>query len=50
MSDENKDQPQASEPKKPYHKPVLVDYGSVAAITLGSLSKQTDGASGFSMT
>lgn len=52
MSDENQDQPQASDKpaKKPYTKPKLVDYGSVAAITLGSLQKQSDAGSGQAMT
>jgi hypothetical protein len=33
--------------KKPYEKPVLTEYGSVAKLTRSSTGSQSDGASGM---
>lgn len=32
--------------RRPYHQPVLTEYGSVTKLTQGSLTLQADGSSG----
>jgi len=40
----------AAEPKRPYTQPRLIEYGSIAKLTHGTLTKQADTpAAGFKM-
>jgi len=40
--------PRAVQPKRPYTKPKLIEYGSVAKLTQGTLTRQADTpAAGF---
>ena len=40
----------AAEPKRPYTKPRLIEYGSIAKLTHGTMTKQADTpAAGFKM-
>ena len=42
--------PDRVESRKPYRTPELTEYGSVAKLTQGPLTNQSDGAGGFKMT
>ena len=40
----------SAQPKRPYAKPTLIEYGSIAKLTHGTMTKQADTpAAGFKM-